>query len=234
MHLIMLRNTTPPWSVTSSSSVPFRMTPHVLSVPIPVHMPLRYSTLCSPFPISPDLFHMKHIVSIYTQMFPPVSYRLRFPLFPFLSDRCSEIGHCVHKGTTHELKPSPFCFPSAPKLFRSTSDPLPLFFLRSFCNPHPSRTCSITVYSDFHSFTQNARLWQDHLCFMQCWHRCSLDGSLPTSTYKFLFFRTHSQLPFQCFHFRSESCSHHQIVFHSLPVHFRKFLRLRQSFRKSL
>jgi len=71
--LIMLRNTILLRSVTGSSSVPLRTTPHVLSVPIPVHMPLRYSTLWSPFSISPDLFQMKHIVSIYTQMFPPVS-----------------------------------------------------------------------------------------------------------------------------------------------------------------
>jgi len=69
----MLRNTIPLRSVTGSSSVLLQMTPHVISVPIPVHMPLRYSTLWFPFPISPDLFQMKHIVSIYTQMFPPVS-----------------------------------------------------------------------------------------------------------------------------------------------------------------
>jgi len=62
----MLRNTIPPWSVTGSSSVPLRMTPHA-------HFCLRYSTLWFPFSISPDLFHMKHIASIYTQMFPPVS-----------------------------------------------------------------------------------------------------------------------------------------------------------------
>jgi len=72
------------------------------------------------------------------------------------------------------------------------------------------------------------------MCFTQCWHRCSLDGSLLTSTYKFLFFRTHSQLPFRCFHFCSKSCSHHQIFFHSLPVHFRKLLQLWESIQKSL
>ena len=128
----------------------------------------------------------------------------------------------MHEGATHELKPSPFCFRSASALFPAL---LP--------DPDPSQTHSITVYSDCHSFTQNAHLWQDHLCSTQCWHRCSLDGSLPISTWKFHFFHTHStipftcsstQLPFQCFHFRSEPCSHHQIVFCSLPVHFRKFL----------
>jgi len=56
-----------------------------------------------------------------------------------------------------------------------------------------------------------------------------------------------TQLPFRYFHFRSKPCSHHQIVFcslplhscyqmffHALPVHFQKFLWLWQSFRKSL
>jgi len=73
MHLIMLQNTIPLRSVTCYTLVLLRTTPHVLSVPIPVHMPLWYSTLWFPFSISPDLFQMKHIVSIYTQMFPPVS-----------------------------------------------------------------------------------------------------------------------------------------------------------------
>ena len=40
VHLIMLQNTIPPWSVTGSSSVLLLTTPHVLSVPISVHMPL--------------------------------------------------------------------------------------------------------------------------------------------------------------------------------------------------
>ena len=51
IHLIMLRNTIP-LSVTHYTLVLLWTTPHVLSVPIPVHMPLQYSTLYDLHPLS--------------------------------------------------------------------------------------------------------------------------------------------------------------------------------------
>jgi len=120
--LIMLRNTIPPRSVTGSSSVPLRTTPHA-------HSCLRYSTLWFPFSISPDLFHMKHIVSIYTQMFPPVSpvwISTSVPPVSFSVWLAFRNRTGCARGCNAQVEAKSF-FPSAPKLFRSAPDLLPLF-----------------------------------------------------------------------------------------------------------
>jgi len=117
---------------------------------IHAHFCLRYSTLWSPFSISPDLFHMKHIVSIYTQMFPPVSpvwISTSVPPVSFsVRSAFPKEDTCVHEGATHELKPSP----SASRPLRSSSDPLPIRF-RSFPAllpqpaPVPNPICNIFI-----------------------------------------------------------------------------------------
>jgi len=142
--LIVLQNTIPLRSVISSSLVLLRTTSHVLSVPIPVHMPLRYSTLWFPFSIFPDLFQMKHIVSIYTQVFPPVSpvwISTSVPPVSFSVWSLFRNRTLCARGRNAQVETKSFCFPSTLKLFWSAS----ALFPRSFRNPHPSRTRSVTV-----------------------------------------------------------------------------------------
>jgi len=146
----MLRNTIPPQSVTSHTSVLLRMTPHVLSLPIPVHMPLQYSTLWSPFSISPDLFQMKHIVSIYTQMFPPVSPVWISTLVPPVSFSVWSVFQnrtlCA-QGRNARVEAKSFCFPSTPKLFQSASALFPMLLPEPAPVPNPIRnTCPFPFF----------------------------------------------------------------------------------------